>query len=97
MKLLYLNNDGGGFADEIEVPDGMSAEALFEKLMPEKRREDYLIRVNHEQVPAKFQLSDGDRLTITPTKIHGAGRPLNSRRTSDGAERRCIDEARAAG
>ena len=33
---------------------------------------DYLIRVNRQPVPKDYVLQDGDRVTMTPTKIEGA-------------------------
>ena len=61
MKLLLINNDGGGFADYI-----------FEQHMGDAEARDYLIRVNRQPCPPDQQLQDGDRISITPTKIEGA-------------------------
>jgi hypothetical protein len=44
--LFFINNDGGGFADTIEVADGTSITELFEQRMPHGKPADYLIRVN---------------------------------------------------
>jgi sulfur carrier protein ThiS len=33
---------------------------------------DYLIRVNRQPVPRDYVLQEGDRVTITPTKVEGA-------------------------
>ena len=72
MKILYVNNDGGGFADDVEVADGMTVERFFEEKMSGRRAEDYLIRVNRQSVARQQVLHEGDRVTITPTKIEGA-------------------------
>ena len=72
MRILFLNHDGGGFADHIEIEEGMTAEALFESQMKDVRPEDYLIRVNRRPVTAGQQLQEGDRVSITPRKIEGA-------------------------
>ena len=72
MKLMYVNNDGGGFADRIDVPDGMTVETFFQKHCPDRRPEDHLIRVNRRPVSRDQVLQEGDRITITPTKIEGA-------------------------
>ena len=72
MKILFLNHDGGGFADHIEIEEGMTVEALFEQQMKNARPEDYLIRVNRQPCSAGQQLQEGDRLSITPRKIEGA-------------------------
>ena len=72
MKILFLNHDGGGFADHIEVEEGMTVETLFEARMKDARPEDYLIRVNRQPCSAGQQLQEGDRVSITPRKIEGA-------------------------
>ncbi len=74
MKILYINNDGGGFADHIDVEDGLTVEQFFEQRMPERRPEDYLIRVNRQPTARDQQLQEGNRVSITPTKIEGADR-----------------------
>jgi sulfur carrier protein ThiS len=72
MKILFLNHDGGGFADHIEIEEGMTVEALFQSRMKNARPEDFLIRVNRHPCSAGQQLQEGDRLSITPRKIEGA-------------------------
>ena len=72
MKILVINNDGGGFADDIDVPEGTSVQALFEQQVTSAKPSDYLIRVNRQPVAANQMLQDGDRVSITPTKIEGA-------------------------
>jgi hypothetical protein len=72
MKVLFINNDGGGFADYIEVNPGITVEKLFQERLPHGKAQDYLIRVNRQPVSANQELMEGDRLTICPTKIHGA-------------------------
>lgn len=72
MKILFLNHDGGGFADQIEIEDGTTVETLFESRMKDAQPEDYLIRVNRQPCSAGQQLQEGDRVSITPRKIEGA-------------------------
>lgn len=72
MKVFFINNDGGGFADHIELEDGMTIEAFFDKQMHGQQAVDYLIRVNRMPVARDQVLQDGDRVTMTPTKIAGA-------------------------
>ena len=71
-KLLFINNDGGGFADYVEVSEGTSVEKFFSQQLPGRDSRDYLIRVNRQPVPKDHILQDGDRVTMTPTKIEGA-------------------------
>ena len=72
MRILYVNNNGGGFADTIEVADHTTVTQLFAQRLPGCQAADYLIRVNRLPVVADQVLHEGDRLTITPVKIEGA-------------------------
>ena len=72
MKILFINNDGAGFADTIEVADGTSVAQLFADRLPNRASTDYLIRVNRLPTTADQLLNPGDRVSITPTKIEGA-------------------------
>jgi len=72
MRILFVNNDGGGFADYVDVTQGMTVEKFFREKMPDRKPEDYLIRVNRQPVPRDYVLQENDRITITPTKIEGA-------------------------
>ena len=72
MRLLYINNDGAGFADYLDVSDGTNVEQFFNQQMPGRKPSDYLIRVNRQPVPRDYTLKENDRVTITPLKIEGA-------------------------
>jgi len=72
VKVLYINNDGGGFADHIEVADGTTVAKLFGERLPDRDASDYLIRVNRQPASADQVLREGDRVSITPVKIEGA-------------------------
>ena len=74
MKVLFVNNNGAGFADYIDVPHGTSVHELFEREMRNEKASDYLIRVNRQPVPRDQILVERDRVSITPTKIEGACR-----------------------
>lgn len=71
MKILFINNNGSGFADHIEVPAGTTVRALFEEKVGGKPA-DYLVRINRLPTAADQVLQEGDRISITPTKIEGA-------------------------
>ena len=71
MKILYINNNGGGFADHIEVPEGSTVQQLFEQRISGKP-ENYLIRVNRLPAASSQVLLEGDRVSVTPVKIEGA-------------------------
>ena len=72
MKVLFINNSGGGFADFIEVEPNSTVTMLFAERLPTAKPEDYLIRVNRLPVSADQVLQEGDRVSMTPTKIQGA-------------------------
>ena len=72
MKVLLINNDGGGFADRVEVPEGTTAIDLFRRTVKHRGPEDYLVRVNRQPAARDEALKDGDRVSITPLKIEGA-------------------------
>lgn len=72
MKILYINNDGAGFADYIELPHGTTVRELFEREMGEAKPDSYLIRVNRQPVTREQVLVEMDRVSFTPTKIEGA-------------------------
>ena len=74
MKILLINNDGGGFADHIEVEDGLTVARLFAERLPQRKPADFLIRVNRLPSAGEQILQPGDRVSITPTKVEGADR-----------------------
>jgi len=72
MRILFINNWGGGFADYISIEEGTSIEKLFKQKMSSENAENYLIRVNRQPVPKDYILQENDRVTVTPTKVEGA-------------------------
>jgi hypothetical protein len=72
MRITYINNDGAGFADAIDVAAGTTVAALFSQKLPDRAASDFLIRVNRQPTTADQVLQPGDRVSITPTKIEGA-------------------------
>ena len=49
MQILLINNDGGGFADYIDIKKGTSITELFQQRI-KGRPADFLIRVNRQPV-----------------------------------------------
>jgi sulfur carrier protein ThiS len=72
MRILWINNDGGGYADYVEVAAGTTVEKFFAEKLPGRDAADYLIRVNRQPVPHDYALQEADRVTMTPVKIEGA-------------------------
>ncbi len=71
-RVLFINNDGGGFADYIEISEGTTVQRFFGERIPQCKPEDYLIRVNRQPAAADQMLQEGDRVSFTPVKIEGA-------------------------
>jgi len=72
MRILWINNDGAGFADYLNVPEEITVQKLFDQQMAGARPGDYLIRVNRQPVAADQVLHENDRVSFTPVKIEGA-------------------------
>ena len=72
MRILYINNDGAGFADQIDIDEETTVSQLFSKRVGHGQPGDYLIRVNRLPSAADQVLQAGDRVTFTPVKIEGA-------------------------
>jgi len=72
MKILFLNNLGAGFADQIDIAEGTTVAQLFEQRVSHGSPSDYLIRVNRQPTTSDYVLQLGDRVSVTPTKIEGA-------------------------
>ena len=72
MESLFINNDGGGFADRITIEPRTTVAQLFAQRLPHAKSSSYLIRVNRQPATADQILEPGDRVSMTPTKIEGA-------------------------
>jgi hypothetical protein len=73
MKIFFINNDGAGFADHLDVESGTRVDQLFEREMGRHAKpEDYLIRVNRQACSREQVLQENDRVSITPSKIQVA-------------------------
>jgi hypothetical protein len=72
VRILFINNDGGGFADHIDVPAGSTVQDLFRQQVKYGKPADFLIRVNRQPSAADQPLAEGDRVSFTPVKIEGA-------------------------
>ena len=72
MKVLFLNNEGAGYADYVDVEPGTTVQQFFAKHFPGGEPHGFLIRVNRQPVAAEQALEEGDRISMTPTMIAGA-------------------------
>ena len=74
LTILYINNDGGGFCDHVQIEPSTTVEQFFRQRVPHGKSSDYLIRVNRQPVASGQVLQEGDRVSFTPVKIEGASR-----------------------
>lgn len=72
MRVLLINNDGGGYCNHVEVEPGTTVDQLFARYITSGKPTDYLIRVNRLPVVGDQALLENDRISITPVKIEGA-------------------------
>ena len=72
MKILVINNLGGGYADYMDLESGTTVQQLFNRIVPQGKADDYLIRVNRQPVPRDHVLQEGERASFSPLKIEGA-------------------------
>ena len=80
MHVMFINNEGEGFAKKVEIEEGTSIGDFVTGFLADQNEKDdgdrgpndYKIKVNRENVAADQVLTDGDRITMTPTKIEGA-------------------------
>jgi hypothetical protein len=72
VRIFFINNNGGGFSDSLEVPSGTTVAAMFNKNFPNEKPESYMIRVNRKACGRDQVLQDEDRMSVTPVKIEGA-------------------------
>ena len=64
MKIMLINNSGGGYADYTDVSHGTTVEELFEREMSQEKADDWLIRVNRQPCTRNQVLVEGDRVSI---------------------------------
>lgn len=70
MRVLFLSNDAGGFAEYFEVKPGTTVDQFLAARNYDPS--NYNIRVNREEVAADHVLTEGARCSVTPLKIAGA-------------------------
>jgi len=71
IKVLYINNDGAGFASSVQTIDGITlTQFLAQQGLNDIRGK--LVRVNNEISTAATVLRNGDKISVTPLKVQGA-------------------------
>lgn len=71
IRVSFVNNDGGGFADYVGVATGTTIEEFVEDMLPGVNPAQRRITVNGQVVRAQTVLRNGDRISVTPLKIEG--------------------------
>lgn len=72
MTILFISNSGAGWAGEVKVKARTTVGQFFKGNMKKGcKPENHLIRVNRQIVTEKHVLQEGDRVTVTPTRIEG--------------------------
>jgi len=74
VNIEYINHDSNGYSTSVSVDIGTTIGEFFTAKMPGKQAQNYLILVNREHTRRDYVLANGDRVSITPTKVQGAGR-----------------------
>ena len=72
IKVRFINNDGGGWPQDLEIEEGTTIERFLQDHIEDFEPNNYKIRVNREAVTADQILTDGVRISATPVKISGA-------------------------
>jgi sulfur carrier protein ThiS len=70
IKLRYLNNADGGFAQTVEVYEDTTVGEFCDRQGVDV--DQSTIKVNHEIVQPDDVLEDGDRIMVTPRNVKGA-------------------------
>ena len=76
MRVMFINNGGGGFCDYVEVEPNTTIETFLRRQLPDYKPGDLLIRVNRLPVARDQVLQENDRISATPTKVDGGGDDL---------------------
>lgn len=65
MQVRFINNNGGGFCDEVTVPDGTTVERfVLDRIGSDYQR--YNIRVNGREVIGTQMLESGQVVSVIP-------------------------------
>ena len=72
IQVQFVNNDGGGFAENVFVDVGTTLKQLFDRRMRNADPSRYVIRVNGQSKEANYPLQHGDKIHVVPTKVAAA-------------------------
>lgn len=72
FQVLFINNDGAGFAEKVDVPMGTSISDFLAAELPDVDLTERTITVNGAMVSGDYPLGLGDKIAVTPLKVDGA-------------------------
>ena len=72
MQIKFINNDGAGYSDKLEITPGLTISGLFSQQMSGRMPNNYVIRVNLKSVASDYLLQQDDVVSFTAKKITGA-------------------------
>ncbi len=72
FQVLFINNEGAGFAEKVDVPSGTSISQFLEAELPDTDLSDRNVTVNGAIVSADYPLALGDKIAVTPLKVDAA-------------------------
>lgn len=72
MNVLFLNNDGEGFAKQIDIDGDTRLDKFLDQNIEDFDPSNFVIRVNRQPAVSDYILQDGDRISASPRKIEGA-------------------------
>lgn len=75
IKVTLVTNDGAGLPSETSISEGTTLEKFLEVFF-DGNPEDFTVRVRANGATVEshsdYMLQDGDRISVSPTKIEGA-------------------------
>ena len=71
MQIKFINNDGAGYSDKLEIIPGTTISGLFSQQMSGRMPNNYVIRVNLKSVASDYLLQQDDVVSFTAKKITG--------------------------
>ncbi len=70
IKVLYINNDGAGFASQVQAISGVTLQQFLAQQTDSV--EGMLVRLNNDIAAGTTPLKNGDKISVTPLKVEGA-------------------------
>ena len=69
IKILFVNNLGGGYADYVEVAKGTTVEKFFSQKMPNSEAGDYLTQVRLQLFVLAYNVGNFLRRLALPNRV----------------------------